>query len=403
MKTFFAPRQLVAAGVLGLVATGAGLATAGPAFAAGPANDNFAFAQFLPGPNNSVGGRTTNATAEAGEPTHGGKAPHASLWYKWTAPATGTAVFRTVNSNTTFDTTMSVYTGNSLATLVSVGENDDTNVPGLTSTRSTVAFKAVKGTEYKIAVDGFGTATGDFTLTWNGNDDFAAAETLSGASGFFNAHNEALTAEPGEPGHGGDAANASAWYRWVAPISGIATVDSRQNNFASQLGVYTGASVNALTSVAQSDPAKKAKVVFAAKAGTEYRIAVDGAALAQGTEVFAFNVVAAKVSVGNATVVEGAAGTKTVNVAVTLNTAAPGPVNVNFATKDGTAFAGSDYNAASGTVTFPAGFTTKFITLAVKGDTVKEPTESFTVNLSTPTGGFAIGTGTGTVTITNDD
>jgi hypothetical protein len=284
-----APRRLVAAGILAGTVTATALAAATPAFAAGPANDSFAFAQFLPGPNNSVGGRTINATAEAGERTHGGKAPHASLWYKWTAPSTGTAIFRTVHANTTFDTTMSVYTGTSLTNLVSVGENDDTVLPGLNSTRSTVLFKAVKGTEYRIAVDGFGSATGDFTMTWNGNDDFAAAQTLPGTSGFFNAHNEAATAEPGEPGHGGDAAFASVWYRWVAPSDGVATIDSRQNNFASQLGVYTGQSVTALKSVAQSDPAQKAKVVFTAKAGTEYRIAVDGAALAQGTEVFAFN------------------------------------------------------------------------------------------------------------------
>jgi hypothetical protein len=151
-----APRRLVAAGVLAAAVGAAGLATATPAFAAGPANDNFTFAQFLPSRNDSVGGRTISATAEAGERTHGGRAPHASLWYKWTAPATGTAVFRTVHANTNFDTTMSVYTGTSLANLVSVGENDDTNVPGLQSTRSTVAFKAVKGTEYRIAVDGFG-------------------------------------------------------------------------------------------------------------------------------------------------------------------------------------------------------------------------------------------------------
>ena len=40
------------------------------AFAAGPANDNFTFAQFLPGKNDSVGGRTIAATAEPGELPH---------------------------------------------------------------------------------------------------------------------------------------------------------------------------------------------------------------------------------------------------------------------------------------------------------------------------------------------
>src|SRR4051812_49594070 len=102
-----APRRVVAAGILATTVTATGLAAATPAFAAGPANDSFAFAQFLPGPNNSVGGRTINATAEAGERTHGGKAPAAPLWDKWAPPAPRTAIFPTVNKNTTLHTTTS--------------------------------------------------------------------------------------------------------------------------------------------------------------------------------------------------------------------------------------------------------------------------------------------------------
>ena len=57
------------------------------------------------------------------------------------------------------------------------------------------------------------------------------------------------------------------------------------------------------------------------------------------------------------------------------------PVTVNFATADGTAAAGEDYVAASGTLTFAPGETTKTITVVVKGDKQKEADETFSVNL----------------------
>jgi Calx-beta domain-containing protein len=49
-------------------------------------------------------------------------------------------------------------------------------------------------------------------------------------------------------------------------------------------------------------------------------------------------------------------------------------VSVNYATADGSATAGSDYQAASGTLTIPAGQTTGTITVLVNGDRLGEPT-----------------------------
>ncbi|HYE63971.1 MAG TPA: Calx-beta domain-containing protein, partial [Pyrinomonadaceae bacterium] len=71
-------------------------------------------------------------------------------------------------------------------------------------------------------------------------------------------------------------------------------------------------------------------------------------------------------------------------------------------TADGTAAAGSDYEAASGTLTFAPGETSKGITVVVNGDTAVEPDETFTVNLSDPTNA-TISDAQGTGTITNDD
>jgi hypothetical protein len=77
-------------------------------------------------------------------------------------------------------------------------------------------------------------------------------------------------------------------------------------------------------------------------------------------------------------------------------------VTVSFATADGTATAGSDYVATSGTLTFNPGVTTQTITVNVVGDTTVEPNETFLVNLSAPSNA-TIATGQGTGTIVNDD
>src|SRR4051794_3412937 len=71
----------------------------------------------------------------------------------------------------------------------------------------------------------------------------------------------------------------------------------------------------------------------------------------------------------------------TAQVKVRLNKPSAGPVTVGYATRDGTAKAGEDYPAASGTLTFPAGVTEQ--TIAVKGvnDTADEPIETFDVVL----------------------
>ncbi len=108
------------------------------------------------------------------------------------------------------------------------------------------------------------------------------------------------------------------------------------------------------------------------------------------------------ISINDVTVTEGNSGTTNATFTVTLSAASASTVTVNFATADNTATAGSDYQAASGTLTFTAGQTTKTITVAVNGDTVVEADETFAVNLSNPTNA-TISDAQGVGTITNDD
>src|SRR5262249_53500634 len=94
-------------------------------------------------------------------------------------------------------------------------------------------------------------------------------------------------------------------------------------------------------------------------------------------------------------------GTRTATFTVTL-AAAGQPVTVAYATVNGTASAGSDYQSTSGTLTFAPGETSKTVTVLVNGDRLAEPNEAFFVNLSSPTNAV-INDGQGVGTIVDDE
>ncbi|HEX8335129.1 MAG TPA: Calx-beta domain-containing protein, partial [Pyrinomonadaceae bacterium] len=94
-------------------------------------------------------------------------------------------------------------------------------------------------------------------------------------------------------------------------------------------------------------------------------------------------------------------GTMTVNVTRTGEVSAPTTVSYN--TTDGTATAGSDYTAASGTLTFAAGELTKSFNITIRQDNVYEGTENFTVTLSAPTGGALLAGPSSALVTLNDD
>ena len=86
------------------------------------------------------------------------------------------------------------------------------------------------------------------------------------------------------------------------------------------------------------------------------------------------------------TVTEGDTGT--VNAVFTVSLSAPSgqPVTVAYATADGTALAGSDYTATSGTLTFAPGVTTQTVNVPVRGDLLAEADETFDRALTSPAG-----------------
>lgn len=100
--------------------------------------------------------------------------------------------------------------------------------------------------------------------------------------------------------------------------------------------------------------------------------------------------------------IEGNTGTSAFVFTVSLSPTSTGTVTVNYATANGSAAAGSDYTATSGSLTFSAGQTSKTVTVNVAGDTLKEANEIFVVNLSSAIGATLFDA-QGLGTITNND
>jgi hypothetical protein len=87
-------------------------------------------------------------------------------------------------------------------------------------------------------------------------------------------------------------------------------------------------------------------------------------------------------SINDVTVTEGNDGTKAASFTVRLSQASADTVTVNYATENGTAVARTDYRPKTNTLTFLPGVVSKKVSVAVKGDTVAEATETFFLRLS---------------------
>lgn len=97
------------------------------------------------------------------------------------------------------------------------------------------------------------------------------------------------------------------------------------------------------------------------------------------------NDAAPSLKINDVTITEGNSGTTNATFTVTLSAASGQAASVNFATANGTALAGSDYETQSGALLFAPGEKTKTIVIAVTGDTLDEANETYFVKLSAAT------------------
>jgi hypothetical protein len=121
------------------------------------------------------------------------------------------------------------------------------------------------------------------------------------------------------------------------------------------------------------------------------------------------------ISVGGGSILEGDSSTRTLQIPVTLSQPSHFAVTVHYSLQSITAHGaptsanGVDFLTKSGTVTFTPVSTTgltpveRLISITVRGDKTHEVNETLRVRLSAPSLGYAIGRGTGTATILNDD
>ena len=89
-------------------------------------------------------------------------------------------------------------------------------------------------------------------------------------------------------------------------------------------------------------------------------------------------------SVNDVSIVEGNSGTKTATFTLSLSASSIRTISVAWATADGTAAAGSDYVATSGTTTFTPGETSHTVDVTINGDTSNERDETFLLAFTNP-------------------
>jgi len=121
------------------------------------------------------------------------------------------------------------------------------------------------------------------------------------------------------------------------------------------------------------------------------------------TRIVSYRFLSTTLAIGDVSVVEGNAGSSNATFTITRNTNIDA-VSVQVNTSNGTASAGSDYTAVvAQTVNFSSGGAlTATVSVPIAGDTVLEPNETFSVDLSAPVGA-TLADSTALGTISNDD
>jgi hypothetical protein len=232
--------------------------------------------------------------------------------------------------------------------------------------------------------------------------DAVGKGTIRNDDGF--AIDDLRRAEGSTPG----ATNATLTIRLLSPLSKAASVDWATvsdsaiagQDFTSSSGTASfapGATTTTIAIPLTSDFTTETDETFfvALSNPTEVDIA-DGAAVVTIADDDGFSITDVFITEGDSGIRNA---TFTVSLLTTLNTS----VTVDYATADGTATAGADYTATSGTLSFAATQSTRTFTVPITTDTTQEGNETFTVVLSNPSGGSSIARATATATILNED
>ena len=258
------------------------MAVAGPASAAPPANDDFENPQTLT-TGVAAAGSNVEATAQSGEPVHSTwVSANSSVWFTWTAPATGLA--RVSSCGSDFDSVVAVYGGSTLSGLFATRLANNDNGCGAPTDASVVYLRVQEGTTYRIVVDGWTASdVGDYELVAEvlgdpgappPNDDVDEAVTLAGETATGTGTNVAATSGWNEwPSR----ATQLVWWRWTSPVDGQVRVDTCGSDFDTVLGVMRRESGEwAGGDIEHDGCGDRGMVSVNAVAGREYWIGVGG-------------------------------------------------------------------------------------------------------------------------------
>ena len=132
-----------------------------------PTNDDVASPVVLSGSSGHWNGDNLGATGVPSDPAPISERGGASIWFRWTAPATGTLRLDTLGGDASLDTLLAVYTKSpyndpSYQEMVLRGADDDSGGGG----KSLLSLPVYEGTDYLVALDGAGGATGMLALNW---------------------------------------------------------------------------------------------------------------------------------------------------------------------------------------------------------------------------------------------
>jgi hypothetical protein len=287
------------------------------ATAGAPTNDASSGATAISGSAGSLVTDATGATSQTTDPKIDTIQPPATVWYRWTAPATGVYDFDTHGSRV--DTMMGAYTDATPAALIADSSGDcGGDIFGLTT--AGIQFSATSGTSYLIMVAGTAAEEPNpaslgspVQLNWraatnapvaSGNDAFASPAHMAGNFGSIAGDTSGATAEIGEPAHEGTPARASLWFSWTPTVTSdyvLTALPDDEESCAPGLSVYTGSSLTTLRSVHSLDDDSLMSAVASSDgvdsgsspsayglrvhlfAGTTYHLAADG-----GTEPGSF-------------------------------------------------------------------------------------------------------------------
>ncbi|WP_035604532.1 hypothetical protein [Haloferula sp. BvORR071] len=243
---------------------------------AAPLNDNFAARTLISGNVVRTSSDNVGARNEASEPVHAGTAATNSVWWEWTAAASGPVTLDTNGS--TASPRLAVYTGSALASLSPIAS------AATAAPFTTLNFTAVAGTSYKIAADSTDSTRGLIILNLvtaaaaPANDAFANAIVWNTDQAESLAYPRGASFEASEPAPGGRAAAKSLWWAWTPQTTRHARIwmETETTGLLARIAVYRGSALNSLVPItAQTSDAHWGRLEFDALAGETYRIVVD--------------------------------------------------------------------------------------------------------------------------------